>query len=568
MNMKLFKNFITSLIAAAFVAGIAACSNDSGTAGVLTETESGKTANADTSDIAEYTAMDFSDYVTTDPEKLVYVGGTVKDTKGVPLALARVFLTAQDSSHHTVVRDSTETDDDGRFTFGKIDDCPSYNKTDNCQHVNLLVRARSGSEITLQGVGQVYNGYNRKDSLDIEIEAGEPAKVVIYLNYLDYGNTKADSICLAGTFNCIRISENDREKGFITLENLPIGKIENMYVWEENGVSKQSFIGETKAGTTFYMNYKAGGYPLDSLQFALPAKTVKLMDSLKLDEPLGSLPVPITVQDTHAYYKLVDEYGNFIPYVAADNETEESRFWALHQEVREDSTKARWLANGWVSSDHMNHWTFPYHLYATAEAGLAFDDSLFETRHYTSVNCINITYSPDSPYPNTYECDTTGTYTESDSTIGISFWIEADGSVVDDSGSGTTLISAGSEEAGFKIAQCEADPQFICSQIFSGDETKDATLYGKAKAMDGKRHHVSFVIYGKHLAIAVDGETVHSTDLKLASKFYEGFAGITVGEFTLSDLFIYEPKNLVTKPKENGWNRLKAWLNAFYEMQK
>ena len=56
--------------------------------------------------------------------------------------------------------------------------------------------------------------------------------------------------------------------------------------------------------------------------------------------------------------------------------------------------------------------------------------------------------------------------------------------------------------------------------------------------------------------------------MKLGEKFYDGFAGIQVGDFALEDLFIYEPDSRILNASEKDWARLKAWLMAYYEMQK
>ena len=109
---------------------------------------------------------------------------------------------------------------------------------------------------------------------------------------------------------------------------------------------------------------------------------------------------------------------------------------------------------------------------------------------------------------------------------------------------------------------------YSCAQVFSVVYSLDTRIYGKSKALDGNRHHVSFIIYWKHIAIAIDGETVHSTDMKLGEKFYDGFAGIQVGDFALEDLFIYEPDSRILNASEKDWTRLQAWLMAYYEMQK
>lgn len=533
-------NSVLFFIAAALLSLIVACSNGTDTAGVISETESGQTAS-------------------------VYLAGTVKDPEGMPIAYARVLFTELDSSHHTIVRDSTEADADGKFSFGKIVGCTEFNKHDNCYIVRLLAKAGT-KDAPLLGISRTFNDMNHEDSLDIDIEAGAPATIVLHTNYLDQATDKIDSICFGGTFICATITDADREKGFITITDVPVGTLEEMYAWNSKYASNRLFHHEILAGQTYFMGSSTSGYAFDSTKFALPTKVVKFMDSLGLEPQIVNLPVPVMVKDPQKSNRLVDEHGNTFYYAKVANETQTNRLWYMIDTLGKDSTKARWLEHVIVSGS--DYWWFSYHMDAAAQPGTTFDDSLFAKHHYVDRVCVMYN-SPKEPVHD--GCTIEGEYDTQDSSIGISFWITADaGSFAseDSAASQKFILSAGNDSAGFKIAPCEKDPENICAQVFSGVDSLDTRIYGKSKALDGKRHHISFIIYWKHVAIAIDGETVHSTDMKLGEKFYEGFAGIQVGGFALEDLFIYEPDSRILNASEKDWTRLKAWLMAFYEMQK
>ena len=537
--MKSLKTFLC-LAGTATLSFMAACSNGTDTAGVISETESGQTAS-------------------------VYLAGTVKDPEGTPIAYARVLFTELDSNHHTIVRDSTEADADGKFSFGKIVGCTEFNKHDNCYIVRLLAKAGT-KDAPLLGISRTFNDMNHEDSLDIDIEAGAPATIVLHTNYLDKTTDKIDSICFGGTFICATITDADREKGFITITDVPVGTLEEMYAWDSKYASNRLFHHEILAGQTYFMGSSTSGYAFDSTKFALPTKVVKFMDSLGLEPQIVNLPVPVMVKDPQKSDRLVDEHGNTFYYAKVANETQTNRLWYMIDTLGKDSTKARWLGNGIVSGS--DYWFFSYHMDAAAQPGTSFDDSLFAKHHYVGRVCVMY----NSPKWSVDDgCTIEGEYDTQDSSIGISFWITADaGSFASEDSTATqkVILSAGSDSAGFKIAPCEKDPENICAQVFSGVDSLDTRIYGKSKALDGNRHHVSFIIYWKHITIAIDGETVHSTDMKLGEKFYDGFAGIEVGDFTLEDLFIYEPDSRILNASEKDWARLKAWLMAFYELQK
>ena len=93
-------------------------------------------------------------------------------------------------------------------------------------------------------------------------------------------------------------------------------------------------------------------------------------------------------------------------------------------------------------------------------------------------------------------------------------------------------------------------------------------VYGKAKVLDGERHHVALAIHKKHLSIAIDGETIRDTDLKLSENFFSEIINMSTGDVALEDFIVYSFDDSIHKSNEKDWTRLKAWLMAFYEMQK
>jgi hypothetical protein len=151
-----------------------------------------------------------------------------------------------------------------------------------------------------------------------------------------------------------------------------------------------------------------------------------------------------------------------------------------------------------------------------------------------------------------------------DSSFAFSFWFELDSLEKDG-----RLFYSGTDSLGFEIRRCEKDSTALCARIYNGIDTvsTDSIEYGKASVIDGKRHHYSFVIHKKHLTIAIDGETVRDTDLKLSTEFFK-LEDIYTGSAPAQDVMLYSFGDFIKHKKDKNWTRLKAWLYAFYEMQK
>ena len=162
-------------------------------------------------------------------------------------------------------------------------------------------------------------------------------------------------------------------------------------------------------------------------------------------------------------------------------------------------------------------------------------------------------------------CTITHEYNWQENSFAVSFWLDTKDI---DTDSKPVLFSAGNDTLGFKIAQCESDPQSVCTMLKVSADSANSEVYGKTKFFDGKKHHFSLVIYEKHLTIAIDGQTVHDTDLKPAAEFYGGIRGIRTGDYTLEDFVTFLPGSYIRKDGEKDWTRLQAWLMAFYELHK
>ncbi len=544
-------NKISFFSAAALLSLFMACSNGEDTAGVISETESGQTAQA------EY----------------VKVTGIVNGTDGKPIPQARVYFTGDDSlTHHTTILDSTLSDDDGTFAFDSIADCT---RRRGCT-ARLYVKATVEKD-TLLGFVYEYHYFSSRDSSLIyhEIEVGKPATLNIATAELRGShNVDADSVCFEGTFICAAITQQDRDNGYFTIEGFPPGKINDQWLWYEGEASQRGFVLEIEPGSTFFWGVGGAGYAVDSIRLALPERALHLLDSFGLEPTLDSLFIPYKLSTKVYDYPenddygntpdpLVDEFGNRIFSLKAEGETQEARYWMSVRRIGKDTLTARWLQGGYISDE-----IYPniQHLHATIKPGTSFDDTLFNTHHVTYGTCVMYkrqqnTASTEIASDNCWE---TGSYDWQENSFAVSFWLDTKDI---DTDSKPVLFSAGNDTLGFKIAQCESDPQSVCTMLKVSADSANSEVYGKTKFFDGKKHHFSLVIYEKHLTIAIDGQTVHDTDLKPAAEFYGGIRGIRTGEYTLEDFVTFLPGSYIRKDGEKDWTRLQAWLMAFYEMQ-
>ena len=156
--------------------------------------------------------------------------------------------------------------------------------------------------------------------------------------------------------------------------------------------------------------------------------------------------------------------------------------------------------------------------------------------------------------------------------FGISFWIQKDGSTIENIDS----IFLNSQEKNDVIYRMRTgdDYEELCANFYkrySTDTTykngffviKDSSCH---KVLDGKRHHIAMFVKLNHLVIAVDGKIVEDSNMQNA---FINFPGFTVGKHKLEDLTVFSlGPNSIAQADDEGWERLHAWLSAFYIMQK
>ena len=191
---KIYSNVI--LFAGAVFALLSACSNGTDTAGVISETESGKT-----------------------------IAGIVTDFDGNTIKGAKVALMRRD---FIAVRDNPEmettTDDSGKFSFEDI-------KSDS---FNIQV-----SSDGLLDFRNILDITKPEDSV-YRFEVSEGSNLKLELNAYDLA--LGDTICIDGSLNCFVVNSEDVDRGYILADGIPNAYFEKITIMTAEGETETDSV--------------------------------------------------------------------------------------------------------------------------------------------------------------------------------------------------------------------------------------------------------------------------------------------------------------------------------------
>lgn len=514
---------ILSLIAALFLLTSCSPPNDahgSDQAGVLTETESGRTL--------AFAIDESPDFATISPDKAAKKTGTVQ------FALTKI------------VDGKTELMDSTTVKYGEY---AVFEDAKGAYSVVATAIGLYGEKDTLFGADIL-----KKNDIDtIFVRVQEPATLKISTSYKEevvieehYGKhtdiqnafEEGYTLCITGTLACKEITKADMKQGYATIRNIPLfdneDAVKQIEIQNGDDFHTLGVDWDLRAGDTLLVAEKAiAKHHLFDIDVTLPESD--LFDSLG-DHVLDSLIVPVkwpNKQGDHTYFSqyshfFLDKQNNFI----AGKE--------IRKELSEDTTLL-WTVIPTIDSS----------------ATISAYEGDIDPSIYTHTRLVS--YWPEA------DEDTLWRWVDlfEDSSFAISFWIELD-SLAD-----STVLLGNCDSLGFEIRRCQKDSTAICTRIYNGIDSvsTDSVEYGKASIIDGKRHHYALVIHKKHLTIAVDGETIRDTDLKLSEKFYE-IDGLRAAPGLVEDILFFSFGDSIRHKGDKNWTRLKAWLYAFYELQK
>jgi hypothetical protein len=487
--------------------------NGTSTAGVLTETESGHTV--------AFAIEEDLDHV--------MVPMSAKKSGTVQFALTKI------------VDGKTELMDSATVEYG---DYAVFEDITGAYSVVATVIGMDGEKDTLYGADIL----KRNDIDTVVVGVRKPATLQISTDYKIWENSdsvsvfaKSDTLCITGTLACKQVTKEDIKQGYVTLGNIPL--FNNGDVAKQIEISNgEDFraVGVTlnlNAGDTLFVDNVLSIKHLYDIELTLPKSD--LFDSLG-EYSLDSLIVPIhfwydskSYIRSASYYtdKFIDAQNNILLGPRYSRVFAEDSFYAWYVIPKMDSTTTLTAFEGDINWDNVPSSYDRIREFVSEPV----TDSLLTTRKVFT-----------------------------DSSFALSFWFELDSLEKDG-----RLFYSGTDSLGFEIRRCEKDSTALCARIYNGIDTvsTDSIEYGKASVIDGKRHHYSFVIHKKHLTIAIDGETVRDTDLKLSTEFFK-LEEIYTGSAPAQDVMLYSFGDFIKYKSDKNWTRLKAWLYAFYEMQK
>ena len=487
--------------------------NGTSTAGVLTETESGHTV--------AFAIEEDLDHV--------MVPMSAKKSGTVQFALTKI------------VDGKTKLMDSATVEYG---DYAVFEDITGAYSVVATVTGMDGEKDTLYGADIL----KRNDVDTVVVGVRKPATLQISTDYKIWENSdsvsvfaKGDTLCITGTLACKQVTKEDIKQGYATLGNIPL--FNNGDVAKQIEISNgEDFraVGVTlnlNAGDTLFVDNVLSIKHLYDIELTLPKSD--LFDSLG-EYSLDSLIVPIhfwynskSYIRSASYYtdKFIDAQKNILLGPRYSRMFAEDSFYAWYVIPKMDSITMLTAFEGDINWDNVPSSYDRIREFVSEPV----TDSLLTTRKVFT-----------------------------DSSFALSFWFELDNLEKDG-----RLFYSGTDSLGFEIRRCEKDSTALCARIYNGIDTvsTDSIEYGKASVIDGKRHHYSFVIHKKHLTIAIDGETVRDTDLKLSTEFFK-LEEIYTGSAPAQDVMLYSFGDFIKYKSDKNWTRLKAWLYAFYEMQK
>lgn len=463
-----------------------ACSDDSGLAGVISETDSGNT-----------------------------VAGALSSGE-FAVAGARVSLVALDyvqiggGEAYSAVADSL-----GNFAFDSV---PGGDYA-------LWAEGIEG------GLGRALVSIAGADTLAAELKAGAVLEVAV----AELGALEGDTVCVAGTPVCAAVDAS----GFAELE-LAAGEYSSV-VLSSSGVQTAYEVSWTLA---------EGSELFATLAFARPLSSkisATLPDSLLGSFVLDSLAFPVWLSADLSEPALVSANGVSAALTLGEVSGDSALYWAVVPEFPLEGGSVEFFVLDSAGESSAS----PYRVVNSlsgSEAGVWGGATAFTEESEP------LTVFEGSVF--------------SDSSVGVSFWFKASSAF--DAAVVFSALTAGG--AGFEILQetSEGEP-YLCTRFHSGEDTLaiDTLVYGAAEIFDGEWHHYSLLIFKKHVAIALDGELIRSTDFKASEAFYAPEVATLGGSFegALDEFLLYSAGDGIRDEGDSTWQQLTAFMQTFYALQ-
>jgi hypothetical protein len=461
--------------------------------------------------------------VLTETESGTTIASIVIDGNGSPVVSARVSLL---SANHVATRmapiKTATTDKDGKYTIDSV----------SAGEYALQI---SNTENTQSAYQTITVEENKTDLQTINVpEAKLEENASLELDLSTYDLVKGDTLCITGTLSCTGVSESDIKSGTLTIDEIPPAEFTNIILIRGSGRDttskhvKWDFVPGEKLEVSS-----------DFVTVNVPEEALKAAKKLNGNKTLESMIVPVTIPTKVKNPVLIDNNGDSLAVFKAENDADSSLYFTAIPSIDAGTYKFT------VTSSES--------VYKTSEISRVFAESK---------SGLSVT---EGDFMNTFITDT------SSNSLGISFWIEEDGSKIAESDS--LFLDSKENDVTYRLRTGEK-PEQLCANFYRR-VSKDTTYTDSFPelgnsychdVLDGERHHYALYIKANHVVIAIDGKTVEDTKMKNAFIIFPGFV---TGSHKLKNLTVFSLKqSAIAQSDDSGWERLQAWLNAYYLLQK
>ena len=461
--------------------------------------------------------------VLTETESGTTIASIVIDGSGSPVVSARVSLL---SANHVATRmapiKTATTDENGKYTIDSVAAGEYALQISNTEHTQSAYQTLTvkDSKTDLQTLNVPEAKLEENASLELDLGT--------------YDLDKGDTLCITGTLNCTAVSESDLKSGTVKLSEIPPTEFTNIILIRGAGRD------------TSTRNVKWDFVPGEKLEVSsefvtvtVPEEALSAAKKLNGKKTLESMIVPVTIPTKVKNPVLIDNNGDSLAVFKAENDADSSLYFTAIPSIDVGTYK-----------------------FTTVSSETAYKASAISRVFAESKSGLSVT---EGDFMNTFITDTTS------NSLGISFWIEEDGSKIAEGDS--LIIDSKENDVTYRLRVGEK-PEQLCTNFYRR-VSKDSTYTDSFPelgnsychdVLDGERHHYAMYIKANHVVIAIDGKTVEDTKMKNAFIIFPGFV---TGNHKLKNLTVFSLKqSAIAQSDDSGWERLQAWLSAYYMMQK
>ncbi|WP_290765532.1 carboxypeptidase-like regulatory domain-containing protein [Fibrobacter sp. UBA4297] len=461
--------------------------------------------------------------VLTETESGTTIASIVIDGSGSPVVSARVSLL---SANHVATRmapiKTATTDENGKYTIDSVAAGEYALQISNTEHTQSAYQTLTvkDSKTDLQTLNVPEAKLEENASLELDLGT--------------YDLDKGDTLCITGTLNCTAVSESDLKSGTVKLDEIPPAEFTNIILIRGAGRD------------TSTRNVKWDFVPGEKLEVSsefvtvtVPEEALSAAKKLNGEKTLESMIVPVTIPTKVKNPVLIDNNGDSLAVFKAENDADSSLYFTAIPSIDAGTYK-----------------------FTTVSSETAYKASAISRVFAESKSGLSVT---EGDFMNTFITDTTS------NSLGISFWIEEDGSKIAEADS--LIIDSKENDVTYRLRVGEK-PEQLCTNFYRR-VSKDSTYTDSFPelgnsychdVLDGERHHYALYIKANHVVIAIDGKTVEDTKMKNAFIIFPGFV---TGNHKLKNLTVFSLKqSAIAQSDDSGWERLQAWLSAYYLLQK